>query len=97
MQDTIMPAAVPAPAPSQHDALAVAAFIVVWFMPLAGAILGHVANGRARAENRAKSGLAVAAVWLGWIGTGGYVLLFILIVASAVSAANSTPAPLPSY
>jgi hypothetical protein len=67
--------------PSMHDGLAIAAFITVWFMPLVGFILGQVSNSTARREGRRNSGLAVAATWLGAIGTAIWVLFAIAVIA----------------
>ena len=69
--------------PPVHDGLAIAAFITVWFMPLIGLILGHVANRTAGQAGR-NSGLAVAAVVLGWLGVAaGAVVIAALIAAAA--------------
>ena len=69
-------------APPVNTGLAIAACISVWFVPLLGAILGHVDNADARRSGRRKAGLAVAAVIIGWIGVALGVLLAILIIAS---------------
>ena len=80
-------------APPVNTGLAIAAFISVWFVPLLGAILGHVDNADARRSGRRKAGLAVAAVIIGWIGTALGLLLAILIISALARAGQSAPDP----
>jgi uncharacterized protein YacL len=79
--------------PPVNTGLAIAAFISVWFVPLLGAILGHVDNADARRSGRAKAGLAMAAVIIGWIGTALGLLLAILVISALARAGQSAPDP----
>jgi hypothetical protein len=69
------------------DALAVAAFITVWFMAPAGVILGLVSCSRNARDGYRKDGLAKAAVWIGCIGMA---LGLLIVVALASSAGSGT-------
>jgi len=81
--------------PSQHDAFAIASLVTAFFLPILGIIFGHLSNHRAKLAHRAKSGLAVAGLVLGYLFTVISVLVIIIVAAAASSgpSANMTPAP----
>jgi hypothetical protein len=89
----------PVPPPGQpirHDPLAKWAFITVWFVPLAGIILGHISNHQRRAAQMARDGVAVAALWLGYIFAALWTLFWIVMIAvAAATPATSVAAPPP--
>jgi hypothetical protein len=86
MAGTIDRGTAPAPpAPVQHDGLAIASLICAFFIPPLAIVFGHVSRHQAKKEHRAKSGIALAGLILGWIFTAVGI-----IVAIAVSAAVSS-------
>jgi peptidyl-prolyl cis-trans isomerase B (cyclophilin B) len=83
--------------PSVHDGLAITSLICAFFFPPLGVIFGHVSNRIALQEGRLRSGLAVAGVVLGCIGTIGWLILFIaLLAAVARTGTGSYPVPSPT-
>ena len=68
------------PRPSAHDGLAVVSFVLAWFFPIIGLILGIVSVNAAHQAGRKASGLAVAAIVLGGIAT----FMIVVLVAAAV-------------
>lgn len=78
-----------APAPPTSG-LAIAAFVVVWFAGIVGAILGHVALSDIDRTGKGGRGLAIAAIVIGWIGTGLAILLILLSVLISVPVFNAT-------
>ena len=73
--------------PSEHDGFAIASLVTAFFLPILGIIFGHLSNHRAKLAHRAKSGLAVAGLVLGYLFT-----VISVLVISSVAAASSTPA-----
>jgi len=68
------------------NSLAIASLIVVFVSSLVGLILGYVALGQINRTGEQGRGLALAAVIVGWIGTGIAVVLVIVVVAIGLSA-----------
>ena len=80
--------------PSEHDGFAIASLVTAFFLPILGIIFGHLSNHRAKLAHRAKSGLAVAGLVLGYLFTVISVLVIsIVAAASSTPAASMTPAP----
>src|SRR5215469_3126105 len=80
--------------PSEHDGFAIASLVTAFFLPILGIIFGHLSNHRAKLAHRARSGLAVAGLVLGYLFTGITALVIIIIVATASSlSGTATPAP----
>jgi uncharacterized protein DUF4352/uncharacterized protein DUF4190 len=88
MSDTIttQPGPTQGKAPAEADGFAIAALVCGFVAPLLGIIFGHISNHRAKLAHRAKSGLAIAGLILGYLFTG----LITLIIAVAVASASST-------
>jgi peptidyl-prolyl cis-trans isomerase B (cyclophilin B) len=59
----------------RFNAMAIAAFIVVFFASVVGLVLGYVALSQIKHSHENGRGLALAAVILGWVGTIGAILL----------------------
>jgi hypothetical protein len=68
-----------------HNGLAIAAFLVTFFVPPLGFILGCVSISEAHSSNRNASGLATWAVALGVLFTA----ITIIVVAVAVHSASA--------
>ncbi len=95
--------------PSQHDGLAITSFILAWFVPLIGFILGWVSIATAHREGRRPSGLATAATTIGAIGVVAVIIVVIVLIAHAGQQPDPTQqfitctndqingTPLPSY
>lgn len=80
--------------PSEHDGFAIASLVTAFFLPILGIIFGHLSNHRAKLAHRAKSGLAVAGLVLGYLFTVISVLVIIIVAAASSSpSASMTPAP----
>jgi CHASE2 domain-containing sensor protein len=71
--------------PRVHSNVALAAFILAWFFPPLGFILGWVSIVSDHNDGRKESGLAVAAMILSVLIVIGYILFF--------TNAFNTPAP----
>ena len=83
--------------PSAHDGLAVASLICAFFIPPLGVIFGHASDRVAAQEGRRRSGLAVAGIVLGCVGTIGWLVAFIALVAAvARTGTGGYPAPSPT-
>jgi Sec-independent protein secretion pathway component TatC len=63
------------------NTLAIVSLILAFFVPLVGAILGHVAMGQIKKTGEQGRGIALAAVIIGWVLTAlsvlGAILFFI--------------------
>lgn len=68
------------PAASSNNGLAIAGFILAWLLPLIGAILGMASISEAHGRGQRASGLAVAAVWLGFIFSAAIVIGAVVLV-----------------
>jgi hypothetical protein len=90
MSDTTTTTTQPGPtqgkAPAEADGFAIAALVCGFLAPLLGIIFGHISNHRAKLAHRAKSGVAIAGLILGYLFTG----LITMIIAIAVASASST-------
>jgi hypothetical protein len=73
--------------PAEHDGFAIASLVTSFFMPILGIIFGHLSNHRAKLAHRAKSGLAIAGLVLGYLFTS----IAVLVIAIVAAAASSTP------
>ena len=54
---------------SKTNTLAIVSLILAFFLPLIGAILGHVALGQIKKSGEEGRGLALAGVIIGWVLT----------------------------
>jgi uncharacterized membrane protein len=63
------------------NVLAIVALVLAIFVPLVGAILGHVALGQIKKTGEEGRGIALAAVIVGWVFTG---LAIVIIVVSFI-------------
>ncbi len=89
------PAPAPAPqAPVQHDGLAIASLICAFFIPPLGIVFGHVSRHAAKQAHRAKSGIALAGLILGYIFTAAGIIVAIAVgaaVSSSTTAVSGQP------
>lgn len=70
--------------PREMNGLAIGAFVLAvvglcWPMGIIGLILGYVAKGQIRSRNNSGSGLATAAIVLGWITVIAFVVFAIAL------------------
>jgi len=68
------------------NTIAILALIFAFFVPLLGAIFGHVAMGQIKRSGEEGRGLALAGVIVGWVFTG-FGALWLFIFFAAVAAA----------
>lgn len=61
------------------NAMALTAFVVVFFASVVGLVLGYVALHQVERTQEAGRGFALAAVILGWIGTIGVLLIAVAL------------------
>jgi hypothetical protein len=78
--------------PSEHDGFAIASLVTAFFVPILGIIFGHLSNHRAKLAHRAKSGLAVTGLVLGYLFTAVTALIIVIVVAVAGSTTPSVSA-----
>jgi hypothetical protein len=78
--------------PPEHDGFAIASLVTAFFVPILGIIFGHLSNHRAKLAHRAKSGLAVAGLVLGYLFTAISALIIVIVVAVAGSTTPSVTA-----
>jgi hypothetical protein len=79
--------------PAEHDGFAIASLVTAFLMPILGIIFGHLSNHRAKLAHRAKSGLAIAGLVLGYLFTGISALIIVLAVAVSSSTPSVSAAP----
>jgi hypothetical protein len=72
--------------PSVHDGLAITSFVLAFFVPLIGLILGWVSIATAHRDGRRASGLAVAGTIIGAVAT---VAVLIVVIVLAVHATQT--------
>lgn len=60
------------------NTLAIVSLILAFFIPLVGAILGHVAMGQIKKTGEQGRGIALAGVIIGWVFTALSILAAIL-------------------
>lgn len=96
-EDTIVtrPEHHPAPAhvvktPAVNNGLAVTAFVFAFFVPIVAIILGHVSHHESRVAGRENSGLATAALVLGYIFTAIGAVIFIALLAAIAHSQDPT-------
>jgi heme/copper-type cytochrome/quinol oxidase subunit 2 len=82
--------------PPEHDGFAIASLVTAFFLPVLGIIFGHLSNHRAKLAHRAKSGLAVAGLVLGYLFAVISVLVIIIVAAAASSTTSASITPAPS-
>ena len=75
--------------PSVHDGLSVTSFILAFFLPLIGFILGWVAVVSAHRDGRRASGLAVSGLVIGGLITGIITLVIVVTVIGAATTGSS--------
>lgn len=73
------------------NGLAIGAFVTAFFVPLIGAILGHVAYSQIKRTGEGGQGLAIAAIVIGWVGTLIYVVIFGIMIAAALALVQIAP------
>jgi len=78
--------------PSEHDGFAIASLVTAFLLPILGVIFGHLSNHRAKLAHRAKSGLAVTGLVLGYLFTAVTALIIVIAVAVASSTTPSVSA-----
>ncbi len=81
------------PPAAEHDGLAIASLVSAFFVSPAAIVLGHMSNYRAKKAGRPKSGLAIAGLILGYIGTIGGILLLVISLAAASSVQTQVDQP----
>jgi hypothetical protein len=87
------------PPVAQADNLTIAAFIVAFFLPLIGLIMGVVSRRQAKRAGMRPNALSTWAVWLGAIFTAVQAIVAAVLIASVGAAVNdaaravNTPAP----
>lgn len=74
----------PAASGSRTNTMSIVALILAIFLPLVGAILGHVAMGQIKKTGEEGRGLALAAIIVGWSFTAIGVLAIVLTVLPLV-------------
>ena len=82
--------------PSARDGLAIASLVCAFFVPILGIIFGHVSNHNAKQAGRAKSGLAIAGLILGYIFTGLTALITVIALAMGAGSASGTATASPA-
>lgn len=95
--------------PSVHDGLAITSFVLAFFVPLIGLILGWVSIVSAHRDGRRASGLAVAGTVIGAVATAVVLVIVIVLAVHATQTLSPTQqfincsqdqingTPLPSY
>ncbi|MCC3765109.1 DUF4190 domain-containing protein [Glycomyces sp. TRM65418] len=89
MQEPI-PSGAPVYAAREMNGLAIGAFVVALIglcspLGILGLILGYVAKSQIKSRNNSGSGLATAAVVLGWISLLAFIGLLIALVAGGMA------------
>jgi hypothetical protein len=88
------------PQVAQADNLTIAAFIVAFFLPLIGLIMGVVSRRQAKRAGMRPNALATWAVWLGGVFTAAQAIVVAVLIASVGAAVNdaaravNTPTPI---
>ncbi len=80
---------------SEHDGLAIAAIISAFLFPVLAIILGSVSLHDAQRHNRRPSGLAIAGVLLGLLGTLGGIILIVILTSHNPAACDTSNANWP--
>lgn len=78
---------VPQRQPSQNTGLDITAFVLAFFFPLIGFILGWVAVSSAHKGGRKAAGLSVAAMIIGGVAS---LIIVVVLIAIGISAADAT-------
>ena len=78
--------------PPEHDGFAIASLVTAFFVPILAIVFGHISNHRAKLARRAKSGVAVAGLVLGYLFTAVTALIIVMVVAVASSTTPSVSA-----
>lgn len=65
-------------ASEKTNTLAIVSLILAFFVPLVGAILGHVAMGQIKKTGEQGRGIALAGVIIGWVFTALSILAAVL-------------------
>jgi hypothetical protein len=90
-----LPLAPPVPAPAATNGMAIGSFICglmqlfsCGLTAIPAVVLGHSARRQIRRTGQQGDGLALTGLVLGWLGLGLFVLMVIVLVTTAVSAAG---------
>jgi hypothetical protein len=75
--------------PPEPDGFAIASLICGFLAPLFGIIFGHISNHKAKLAGRARSGMAIAGLVLGYIFTSILTLVIIILVAVGASTSGA--------
>jgi len=65
-------------------------FPIGGILGIVGAILGHVSRGQVKRTGERGAGMALAAVIVGWVVTGLYIVFVVLVVGLLVVFVNSS-------
>lgn len=74
--------------PSRAEGIDITAFVLSFFLPLIGFILGWVGLAQAHKQNRNAHGLTIAAMIIGGLGTVLITIWIIIAIAASASAAG---------
>lgn len=72
-----------------HDGMAIASLCTSFFVPVLGIIFGGVSISAAHREHMRASGLAIAGLVIGIIGSVVWTLYWLIIIIAAISAASA--------
>ncbi|MFL0389314.1 DUF4190 domain-containing protein [Curtobacterium sp. 179-B 9B NHS] len=89
-QHPYQPYATAPAAPQRTNTLAIIALVAAFVAPIVGFVLGFVAMSQAKKRDEGGRGLALAAVIVGGVITVFYAVLFIALVAVAMSEPSVT-------
>lgn len=74
--------------PSRSEGIDVTAFVLSFFLPLIGFILGWVGISQAHKQNRKAAGLSIAAMVIGGFAT--FIITWIIIAAVAAAGSGAS-------
>jgi peptidyl-prolyl cis-trans isomerase B (cyclophilin B) len=86
----------PVPQTERYNVLAIVGFVLAFFISIGAVICGHIALAQIKRTGEKGHGLALAAVILGYLGILVgiiFVILYVVIIASAVSSGAFTTSP----
>lgn len=71
------------------NTLAIASFVSVWFVSVAGVVMGHMALSQIKQTGQSGRGLALAAVIIGWISIGVAIVMIIVFLIATTAMKSS--------